>query len=126
MAGYSVHSSLQITDGVDTALVSPSGGLITSPGSSASTSTSQTSVNDSATAVTLITSNSNRKGLSISNDSSAVLYLLVGSGTPSTTNYTVRISQYGYFEMPYSCTVAVQGIWASDPNDGGARITEYL
>ena len=83
-----------------------------------------TSVSDNASSVTLLASNTNRLGATIENDSSAVLYVLLGSGTASATNYTVRMIQYSYFEVPYDYTGAITGIWASDPNDGGARVTE--
>lgn len=84
-----------------------------------------TTVADNASSTTVLASNSSRKGASVTNDSSAALYLLVGSGTASTTNYTVRIAQYGYFEVPYGYTGQLTGIWDSDPGDGAARVTEY-
>lgn len=83
-----------------------------------------TSVSDTNTSTTILASNEYRLGATIINDSSAVLYLLLGSGDASTTNYTVRMAQYGYYEVPFNYTGIIKGIWASDPNDGGARVTE--
>jgi hypothetical protein len=30
----------------------------------------------------------------------------------------------GYYEVPFGYTGQLTGIWASDPNDGSARVTE--
>lgn len=84
----------------------------------------QTAVNDTNSSTTILASNANRLGATIANDSSAVLYLLLGSGTASATNYTVRMTQYSYYEVPYNYTGQINGIWATDPNDGAARVTE--
>lgn len=84
---------------------------------------SQASVSDSATSVTLLAANASRLGATVANDSSAALYLKLGA-TASTTSYTARLVQYGYYEVPYGYTGVIDGIWASDPNDGAARVTE--
>lgn len=84
---------------------------------------SQTSVNDSASNVTILASNANRLGATISNDSSAALYLKLGA-TASTTSYTCKIASGGYYEVPFNYTGIIDGIWATDPNDGAARVTE--
>jgi len=89
-----------------------------------STTPSQSTVADTATSTTLLASNSNRLGATIANDSSAVLYVLLGSGTASATNYSVRMVQYSYYEVPFNYTGQIVGVWASDPGDGAARITE--
>jgi hypothetical protein len=83
-----------------------------------------TSVADNAASTTILASNANRRGATVTNDSSATLYLLLGSTAASTTNYTARIVQYGYYEVPFGYTGQLTGIWASDPNDGAARVTE--
>lgn len=82
-----------------------------------------TGVTDNAASVTLLAANGARKGAIIANDSSAALYVKFGT-TATTTDYTVRIAQNGYFEVPFGYTGRIDGIWATDPNDGGARITE--
>jgi len=82
-----------------------------------------TTVADAAANATLLAANANRLGASIQNDSSAVLYVKFGA-TASSTDYTVRMVQNSYFEVPFWYTGRIDGIWASDPNDGAARITE--
>jgi hypothetical protein len=82
-----------------------------------------TAVADNAASVTLLASNANRLMATIENDSSAVLYLKLGA-TASLTSYTVRMVQYGYYEVPAGYTGVIDGIWATDPNDGAARVTE--
>lgn len=90
-----------------------------------STATTTTAVADSATSVSILASNTLRVGASIFNDSSAALYLLLGSGTASSSNYTVRVVQYALYELPYGYKGEVNGIWATDPGVGAARITEF-
>lgn len=98
-------------------------GTVTTVETKAATAT-QTTVNDTNTSTTILASNSSRLGATIANDSSAVLYLRLSSSAATSTNYTVRIAQYGYYEVPFNYTGQITGIWATDPNDGGARITE--
>ena len=83
-----------------------------------------TTVADTASSTTLLALNNARLGASIHNDSSAVLYVKLGT-TASATDYTVRMVQYAYYEVPYGYVGHIDGIWASDPGDGAARITEY-
>src|SRR5205823_2753381 len=49
-----------------------------------------TSVNDTNTSTTILASNANRLGATVYNDSTATLYLLLGSGTASSTTFTVK------------------------------------
>lgn len=81
-----------------------------------------TSVADTATSTTLLAANVNRLRASIVNDSTAALYVLEGAGTASTTNYSHVLFQYDELIINDS-TVAITGIWATDPNTGAARIT---
>ena len=90
----------------------------------ACTTPTTTSVADTASSTTLLAANADRAGATIANDSTAVLYLLLGSGTASATNYTVRMVQHAYYEVPFGYTGTITGIWASDPGDGAARVTE--
>lgn len=78
-------------------------------------------VNASATVVTLVASNANRLGVGISNDSSASLYLKLGS-TATADDYTVKLAQDDYYEPPAGYTGIITGIWSSAT--GSARITE--
>lgn len=82
-----------------------------------------TTVADTGTSAQLLAANASRLGATIENDSSAVLYVKLGT-TASATDYTVRMVQYSYYEVPYGYTGRIDGIWASDPGDGAARITE--
>lgn len=83
-----------------------------------------TTVADAATSTTLLSANTARKGCSVQNDSSAVMYLKCGT-TASATDYTARLVQYSYWEAPYGYTGRIDAIWATDPGDGAARISEY-
>jgi hypothetical protein len=98
-----------------------SGSVSTPPATS-----TRSSVNDSATAVSLIASNSGRKGLIITNDSSARLFVGLGTVDPTTTDYTFVIHGGQTWEMRPDAvfTGQLKGIWETDPNDGAARITE--
>lgn len=88
----------------------------------AATSTT-TQVADNATSVTLLAANANRRGAAIENSSSARCHIKFGI-TASTADYTVSLAQYGYYEVPFGYTGRIDAIWASDPNDGGAKCTE--
>lgn len=92
-------------------------------GRSGTGTTSQ--VNDSASSVTILASNSSRLGATVYNDSSALLYLRLSAGTATSTDYSARVYPNGYFEVPANYTGAIVGIWATDPNDGAARVTEF-
>lgn len=87
----------------------------------------QSTVAGSASDVTILAANAGRKGATVYNDSTAILYLLVGSGTSSTSNYTVQLPAAAFYELPvwpdgiYSGVI--KGIWASAT--GNARVTEY-
>lgn len=87
-----------------------------------------TSVNDAATSAELIAANPDRTGLMITNTSTAILYILLGSGTASTTNHSWVVAasggQINLSDFSGRCWKgAVQGIWASDAS-GAALITE--
>ncbi len=86
-----------------------------------STTPAQTSVAGSASSVSLLASNASRLGATIFNDSSAILYLKLGT-TASTTSYTAQLASNAYYEVPFNYTGAIDGIWASAT--GNARITE--
>lgn len=46
------------------------------------------------------------------------------STTASSTDFTVKLLEADYFELPYGYSGSVTGIWASDAS-GSARITEF-
>ena len=86
------------------------------------TTSAVTSVAASASTVSLLASNTSRRGAIIANDSTAILYLKLGA-TASTSSYTVQLFQDDIFELPFPVyTGAIDGIWGSAT--GNARITE--
>lgn len=74
----------------------------------------------STTSATLKASNSNRRLLAIYNEGAGNLHILYGSGTASTTNYSVRLSTGDYLEVD-KYTGQLTAIFAST---GTARVTE--
>jgi len=94
--------------------------ISTLPKSSTSTTSS---VAGSVASVTLVASNASRLGATIFNDSTAILYLKLGS-TASTTSFTVKLNQDDYYELPaqYIYTGIITGVW--DSATGAARVTE--
>lgn len=95
--------------------------IITSNESSLSDTGTITSVSSSATNVTLKAANSLRKGLTIYNESTQIMYLKLGT-TASATSYTSQLEAGDYYETPYGYTGIVDALWASA--NGSARITE--
>lgn len=87
-----------------------------------------TSVNDTNADTTILAANTNRKGATVYNDSTALLYLALASTTSSATNYTVQVPAGGFYELPMMeggvYTGVIKGIWASDAS-GAARVTEF-
>lgn len=82
-------------------------------------------VGDSASSVTILAANAQRKGASIVNTSTAILYLHMAGGTATaTTAHHVQLAQNAYFEVPFGYTGAITGIWASDAG-GSANVAEY-
>lgn len=82
------------------------------------------SVASSASSVTILAANPARRGASIANTSTAILYLWIGGGTATaTTGHSVQMAANTYFELPYGYTGAITGIWASA--NGRANVTEY-
>jgi hypothetical protein len=103
----------------------PVQGTATIDGYKAATPTAS-SVADTATSTTILAANGDRTGFSIVNTSSARLYLAAG-GTASATNLFIALSQWQECSM-YGIGVytgAITGVWASDPGDGVAAVTEF-
>ena len=84
----------------------------------------RTSVADNAADVQLLAANAAREKYSVTNDSTAILYLAAGAAAASTTSYTVQIPPNSFYASD-GYTGEVRGIWATDPGTGAARITEY-
>jgi len=80
-------------------------------------------VASSATAVTILAANTNRKGASIYNASTQVLYLGLSGTTPTSSVYTVAMAAGSYYEAPAGYNGIIKGIWASA--NGQADVTEF-
>lgn len=95
-------------------------------GAFANTNTANlTNVAASATSVTLLASNANRKRVIICNDSAAKLRVKFGA-TASTTSFTLLLGAYDTYESPITVvyTGVIDGIWESAT--GTARVTEMI
>lgn len=92
------------------------------------TTGTQSNVNDGAASVTILAANTGRKGACFYNDSTVLLYLLLGAGTASATVYSVQLNPGGFYELPLmiggAYTGIVKGIWSSDAS-GAVRVTEF-
>lgn len=99
----------------------------------AATSASVTSVASSATSGVLLAANAGRAArqdgpsVVIANDSTAILYVLLGAGTASSSNYSYPVAAKGttatVLEI-WGYTGPIQGVWASA--NGAALVTELL
>src|SRR6266516_5126930 len=94
-------------------------------GSGNTTTGTKSNVAGSASSVTILASNTSRKGAMVYNDSTAILYLDLSGGTESSRSYSVQVSSQGFFELPGPTIYngAITGIWASA--NGSARVTEF-
>lgn len=90
-------------------------------------------VADTNSSTTILAANTDRRGATFQNTSSAILYLRFDGGTATaTTGHSVQIAANGHYEMPTfdhygkaTCyTGLVTGIWASD-STGSCNITEW-
>ena len=88
-------------------------------------SSTVTTVNAVASDTTLLASNANRKGFIIFNNSTAILYILLASGTSSNTNFSILLNQNESLIIDNTClyTGVVKGIWASATGD--CKVTEF-
>lgn len=82
------------------------------------------SVSDLDTSQTLLSANSDRKGLVIYNDSTAILYVAFAA-TATTSAFTYRLVPTATLELfgEKNYVGVISGIWASNAS-GAARITE--
>lgn len=95
------------------------------PVSVSSRTPTTTSVASSATSVTVLAANNNRRGFSIYNDSTAVLRL--SFSTPATSsNAFIAVPASGFLLLDQQCIVtgAIYGLWVSA--NGTAQVTEYV
>ena len=92
-------------------------------GSTNPASSTITSVPDAVADTLILASNVARKGATVYNDSTEILYLVVDNSTATTTNFTVKMQPEAYYEVPFSYTGEIRGIWAANAA-GSARVTE--
>ena len=95
-------------------------GTVTVTSATSATAT-LSNVASSASSVTLLASNASRLGATITNDSTAILYVKFGASA-STSSYVVRMPSNAYYEVPFRYTGLIAGIW--DSATGNARVTE--
>lgn len=77
----------------------------------------------SITTVTLVEANTDRLGLTITNNSESELFIRSGPGA-LTTAYAIRMKSYDLYEFPFpTYTGMVTGIW-KDITSGSAMIQE--
>jgi hypothetical protein len=85
-----------------------------------------TAVASATSSTSLVAGNTSRKGLVIENSDANRLYVLLGAGTASATNYSFSLAQnenagvYGIADY----TGEVNGIWAGD-GSGYAMVTVW-
>ncbi|MHC5719267.1 MAG: hypothetical protein ACYTX0_46235 [Nostoc sp.] len=96
--------------------------LVTTTESTSGTST-PTTVASTTSNETILAANSNRKGATIWNDSTAILYVEFGP-TATTSAFTVKLAPGGYYELPFHYTGVISGIWSSA--NGNALVRELM
>ena len=70
---------------------------------------------------TIATASTARLGCTVFNTGPGNLHILLGTGTASTSNFTVRLSAGDYYEVPANFTGLIGGIFATA---GTAEVTE--
>jgi hypothetical protein len=84
----------------------------------------RSSVNSGTTSVTILASNSNRKGAVILNSDANALMLDVSGGTAASTRYQVKLTTDQTYAVEAGYTGLITGIWAAD-GTGVADVVEY-
>jgi hypothetical protein len=70
---------------------------------------------------TIATASTGRLGCSIYNAGPGALHVLLGTGTTSTSIYTVKMNSGDYYEVPFNYTGLIGGIFATA---GTAEVTQ--
>lgn len=83
------------------------------------------SVSSGTSSVELLASatGENRRGVIVENSDANTLYVLMGVGTASSTNYSFSLAQNANAMLP-DYEGDLQGVWASD-GSGAAMVTTY-
>lgn len=104
------------------------GQLRVAPGQLVAQAASVARVAALTTSATVLAANLQRTGAKFMNDSNAMCYVLEGSGTASSTNFSVKLAPNdangigGYYETPFGFTGAVQAVWTAAT--GALAVTE--
>lgn len=102
-------------------IASDQAAITVSPSTSAASA--RTSVAAAAADTLILASNAARKGAMVYNDSvSATLYLGLGTTAASLTSFTSALVPGAYYEVPFSFTGQLRGIWSAAV--GNARVSE--
>jgi hypothetical protein len=83
----------------------------------------QTSVSVTTASTSILASNANRLGATITNEGTAICYTKLGA-TASVTSYSIQIASGGYYEVPFQYTGAIDGITSA--STAQLRITEIV
>lgn len=125
--GTNIGNALFVTGAVTVTqpvAVSSISGIVTQSSVRAATS-AITSVARNAASTTILAANGARIGGSVYNDSNAILFLRLATGTATTTTgYSVKVGAQAYFEIPSNYSGIIVGIWTS-AGSGNALITEF-
>lgn len=87
-------------------------------------------ITSSASSVTLLAANTStdastsRKGVSIYNESTQVLYVHLGATAATAANYWLAMAANSYAEVPFRYKGEIRGIWASA--NGFANVSEFV
>lgn len=90
---------------------------------SLSGSVTASSVASATTSTAILAANSNRKGATIWNDSTATLYLDLDASV-SASDYASKLDPGGYYELPFGYTGVVSGLWSAV--NGSALVREFV
>jgi hypothetical protein len=95
------------------------------PASDVQTATASTFQNvlASASSVAILPSNARRVGVSIFNDSTQPLYLMLANLAATVTQFSALIAANSFFALPVNYLGPINGMWGAAV--GGARVTEF-
>lgn len=118
---FTFSSTRLLVDG--SGVTQPVSGTVTATFPTSTTPT-LSSVAGSASSVTILAANANRRVATVFNDSTSTLYLKYGSSA-STSSFTVLLTANAYYELPQPVyTGILTGIWLVAT--GNARVTEVV
>lgn len=124
MGGYVTTSAPTYTTGQLNALsLDTAGNLRTTAVVNKASTSAVTSVAGATSSTSVLASNSSRIFAAIYNNTNKNMYVLLGGGTASTSNFTTILFAATYWEVPVDYTGAINAIWASGVS-GSVLVTE--